>query len=225
MGDLLKVLIESPVANLFIIAGLVFLGIAVVGNISGKIQPGTGGRILSGLVGVTLMGSGLMMYSPQLPKESSTPNDIPTMESKVSARESSPVTVSPVTPVVNTLVPTMLVPPTEIPTSVPTGFRVIETFLRADPFDFSGTCPVMITFSGRISVAGGGGTVSYKWIRNDGASAPVETLTFDGPGSKDINTTWYIGAAGMSYSGWQAIEVFDPQPITSEHANFTIQCQ
>jgi len=89
----------------------------------------------------------------------------------------------------------------------------VETFLRVDPFDHAGTCPVMITFAGRISVASGGGIVSYKWIRNDGASAPVETLTFTGPGSQEVEITWYIGEAGMNYSGWQAIEVLDPQTL------------
>ncbi len=201
--EILKALIESPVANLFMVAGLVFLGIAVVGDITGKIQPGKTGRILSGLLGIVLMSMGLMMYSRQPPTGPAVPTNVPVVDVKIAAIESSP---------------------TFSPTLFPAGFRVIETFLRADPFDFSGACPVMITFSGRISVAGGGGTVSYKWIRNDGASAPVETLTFDGPSSKEVNTTWYIGASGMTYSGWQAIEIFDPQSLTSEHADFKIQC-
>jgi hypothetical protein len=187
-----------------IVAGLAFLGIAVVGNVSGKIQPGTGGRLLSGLLGLCLLGGGLVMYQ-------STP---PEIDSNTS------VTSVPPTPVL-----IEFTPPTFTPVPVPLGFRIVEVFLRADPFDYAGACPVMITFSGRISVAGGGGTVAYKWIRNDGASAPVETLTFAGPGSQDINTTWYIGDAGMNYSGWQAIEILDPQALTSDHAEFKIQCQ
>jgi len=143
------------------------------------------------------------MYSRQLSKGSVVPTEAPVVDVQISATESLPT-----------------IPPTPLSA----GFRVIESFLRADPFDFSGSCPVMITFSGRISVAGGGGTVSYKWIRNDGASAPVETLMFAGPGSKEISTTWYIGASGMTYSGWQAIEIFDPQSLISEHADFKIQC-
>jgi len=225
MGDFVTALLQSPIANLFILAGILFLGIAVVGNVSGKIQPGTGGRILSGLIGVALMGAGLAIYSSQTPPETATPTDIPAVEVKLATTESSQVVAPTTLPTVNTLVPTVFISPTQIPTLVPAGFRVIETFLRADPFNYSGVCPVMITFSGRISVAGGGGTVSYKWIRNDGASAPVETLTFDGPGSKDISTTWYIGGSGMTYSGWEAIQIFDPQPLTSEHADFNIQCQ
>src|SRR5262245_60160477 len=45
----------------------------------------------------------------------------------------------------------------------PSGFRVVEAILRADPFEHNGPCPVTITFSGRISVVGGIGTVSYKF--------------------------------------------------------------
>jgi hypothetical protein len=125
-------------------------------------------------------------------------------------------------------------PPTDLPrssvspvsTDASKGFRVVEVFLRADPFDFDGSCPITITFSGRISVAGGGGTVSYKWLRNDGASAPVETVTFEGPGSKDISTSWQLGGPGLpSYDGWQALQIFDPQPRTSERATFRIRCQ
>ena len=209
MNEILELILRSPVANLLIIAGLIFLGIAVVGNISGKIQPGTAGRLLSGLLGLCLLGGGLVMYqTTPVNLDTSTPS---TNNSSVSIDSGS--------------VQTDMTPPTFTPAPGPLGFRIVETFLRADPFDYVGACPVTITFSGRISVAGGGGTVSYKWIRNDGASAPVETLTFTGPGSQDINTTWYIGGAGMNYSGWQAIEILDPQATTSDRAEFKIQCQ
>ena len=195
-------LLASPIPNLLIIAGLLFLGIAVVGNISGKIQPGSGGRFMSALLGLVLLGGGLWMNS-------TTPG--PELDERV-------VPSGPPTEVDSSADVSISVNPT------PAVFRIVEMFARADPFDYSGPCPVMITFSGRVSVAGGGGTVSYKWIRNDGASAPVETLIFDGPGSQDVSTTWYIGGAGMDYSGWQALEVFDPQSVTSDRAEFQIRC-
>jgi len=203
MNDLLELILKSPIANLLIIAGLTFLGIAVIGNVSGKIQPGTGGRLLSGLLGLSLLGGGLFMYGSTPPENGQNPS-----ATSVPAASG----------------PTEFVPPTFTPIPVP-QFRIVEVFLRADPFDYVGVCPVMITFSGRVSVAGGAGMVSYKWIRNDGASAPVETLTFTGPGSQEISTTWYIGDVGMNYSGWQAIEILDPQALTSDRAEFKIQCQ
>jgi hypothetical protein len=63
MDQAIEFILQSPIANLFIVAGLAFLGIAVVGNISGKIQPDTNGRILSGLLGCVLIGGGLWLYS------------------------------------------------------------------------------------------------------------------------------------------------------------------
>ncbi len=112
--------------------------------------------------------------------------------------------------------------PTAAPTSAPAGFRVVEAILRADPSDVTGPCPVTITFSGRISVVGGAGTVSFKFLRSDGASAPIQSLTFTGPGSKDVGTTWRLGGSG--FTGWQSIQVFDPAEAQSEHATFTIHC-
>lgn len=109
-----------------------------------------------------------------------------------------------------------------------TGFRVVEILLRADPFDYDGPCPVKISFSGRISVAGGSGTVAYKFLRNDGASAPVKALTYDGPGSKSVSTAWTLGAATprfRPYSGWQSIKIFDPEEMESKRASFKIYCR
>jgi hypothetical protein len=62
MGEVIKTVISAPIANLIILFGLLFLGIAVVGKISGKIEPGTGGRIASGVIGGILLAIGLLMY-------------------------------------------------------------------------------------------------------------------------------------------------------------------
>src|SRR5580658_4549329 len=52
---------------------------------------------------------------------------------------------------------------TSAPKPRPEEFRVVEAILRADPFNYSGPCPVTIKFTGRISTAGGSGVVSYKF--------------------------------------------------------------
>ncbi len=108
-------------------------------------------------------------------------------------------------------------------TSTSTSFHVIEAIVRADPFNFSGVCPVTITFSGRISAVGAG-TVSYRFIRSDGASAPIETLTFNGSGSQDVTETWRLGGPAFTFSGWEAIRVIDPTALDSAHATFRIVC-
>ena len=121
--------------------------------------------------------------------------------------------------------------PTATPLATPTAsipsppsFVASEALLRADPFSYSGACPIRITFSGRISVSRGSGTVSYRFIRSDGASAPVQVLTFTGPGSKDVTNTWQLGGPGFTYSGWEALRVMDPQQVDSDQATFRVVC-
>jgi hypothetical protein len=81
---------------------------------------------------------------------------------------------------------------------------------------------VTLRFSGRISAVGGSGTVSYRFLRSDGASAPVSAVTFDSPGSKDVQTTWMLG---RSYDGWQSLKILDPQERESERAVFQVTCR
>jgi hypothetical protein len=90
MEEIITAIFTSPLANLFVVAGLVFLGVAVIGDISGKIQPGKTGRIFSGLLGMVLMGMGLMMYGRQPPPGSGVPTNVPTVEVKVVTTEPSP---------------------------------------------------------------------------------------------------------------------------------------
>jgi hypothetical protein len=65
MDEFVKTVFTAPVATLFIVAGILFLLIAVVGNISGKIEPGVKGRITSGVLGLTFVLIGLAMHLTQ----------------------------------------------------------------------------------------------------------------------------------------------------------------
>lgn len=71
MDEFVKSVFAAPVATLFIVAGILFLFIAVVGNISGRIEPGVKGRIASGVLGLTFVLIGLAMHLtqkvPQIP--------------------------------------------------------------------------------------------------------------------------------------------------------------
>src|SRR5215469_11697707 len=58
MGDLLSHLVDAPLANILILAGLAFLGVAVIGKISGKIEPSTSGRVMAGILGLALLAYG-----------------------------------------------------------------------------------------------------------------------------------------------------------------------
>lgn len=101
----------------------------------------------------------------------------------------------------------------------------ISATLSADPVKYAGRCPAKITFKGRIS-ASERGQVQYKFIRSDGANAPVQTINFTKAGSKLVSTTWTLGGAGLpSYSGWEAIQIVYPYSVQSNKAHFKVSCQ
>jgi hypothetical protein len=62
MDAIVKSVFTAPLATLFIIAGMLFLLIAVIGNISGKIEPGEKARMVSGVVGFIFICLGLTMH-------------------------------------------------------------------------------------------------------------------------------------------------------------------
>lgn len=62
MQDILFRLVDVPIARMFVLAAIIFLLIAVLGRIEGKIEPGKMGRIGATIVGLVLMGMGLAMY-------------------------------------------------------------------------------------------------------------------------------------------------------------------
>jgi hypothetical protein len=61
-GDILEILSEMSWDTLFLLVGLAFVAVAVLGNISGKINPGKGGRIAAGLVGACLVVGGFWYH-------------------------------------------------------------------------------------------------------------------------------------------------------------------
>lgn len=78
------------------------------------------------------------------------------------------------------------------------------------------------TYTGTI-VSNAAGDVKYEWIRSDGASdsyAPY-TVHFDGPGSKEVTTTWTRYAAS---TGGEKLHTITPTDKTSDQANSTVTC-
>ncbi len=76
MSDLIGHLVDAPLANLLILAGLVFLGIAVVGKISGKVEPGQAGRIMAGVLGSLLLIFGVQVHLAADKRTPTTPNSL-----------------------------------------------------------------------------------------------------------------------------------------------------
>ncbi len=75
MTDFLGHLVDAPLANILIIAGLLFLGIGAVGKITGKIEPNTVGRVMAGLLGIALLAVGAITHIKSDSSKGNTPNN------------------------------------------------------------------------------------------------------------------------------------------------------
>ena len=71
MVEIVKDILAAPLATIFVVAGIVFLFVAAVGSISGKIDPGVKGRVISGMLGVAFIVVGLLTgdRGTQIPEE------------------------------------------------------------------------------------------------------------------------------------------------------------
>ncbi|HET6353489.1 serine/threonine-protein kinase [Streptomyces sp.] len=121
-------------------------------------------------------------------------------------------------------------PTSKSPTSSsPQGFRVESSELRADPFTGTVSCDpaVGIHLSGRINVIGGAGTVSYRWVRSDGAQSDVRTLSFSGPGSQTVESDWQLGPfpPQTQLNEWEQVVILETTPtVRSPQAHFDVTC-
>lgn len=71
MDKLLTGVLTAPIATVFIISGIIFLFVSVVGSISGKIEPSVKSRIASGILGLIFISTGLMIHlNQEVPKPS-----------------------------------------------------------------------------------------------------------------------------------------------------------
>ena len=90
--------------------------------------------------------------------------------------------------------------------------------------NFTGECPKRFDFEGEITTDGPA-TVTYTWLRSDGATSPEHTLEFTEAGSQTVTTYWELGASGNSYEGnWKQLRVITPQEVLSERATFDLFC-
>ncbi len=61
MQDVILRLVDVPMVRMFVLAGIIFLMIAVLGKIEGKIEPGRIGRLGAAILGAVLILIGLAM--------------------------------------------------------------------------------------------------------------------------------------------------------------------
>ncbi|HAF43706.1 MAG TPA: hypothetical protein DCK83_01845, partial [Gallionellaceae bacterium] len=68
MKDVMLRLVDVPMVRMFVLAGILFLMIAVLGKIEGKIEPGRIGRIGAAILGAVLIVIGLVMQYGETPE-------------------------------------------------------------------------------------------------------------------------------------------------------------
>lgn len=61
MQEVITRLVDVPFARMFVLAGIIFLLVAVLGKVEGKIDPGNVGRIGASVLGVVLLIIGVVM--------------------------------------------------------------------------------------------------------------------------------------------------------------------
>lgn len=105
--------------------------------------------------------------------------------------------------------------------TAPPAAQVSAVSATVSPTSYTGSCPKIFTFDASIT-ASAAGVVTYTWLRSDGATAPVESITFTAAGTKTVSTTWELSPA--SFNGWEQLKVLTPNLITSNQASFTLKC-
>ncbi len=61
MQDVITKLVDVPFARMFVLAGIIFLLVAVLGKVEGKIDPGNMGRVGASILGVVLLLVGIIL--------------------------------------------------------------------------------------------------------------------------------------------------------------------
>ncbi|MDQ4040781.1 MAG: hypothetical protein M3141_03425 [Actinomycetota bacterium] len=104
-------------------------------------------------------------------------------------------------------------------------FRVVDATAAADPADGQVSCPVTITFTGRIAVDGGSGDVSYRWIGSDETTPEEGTVTVGESAPGEVTTTLTLGESGGTVEGWRELEIVTPGGPDSNRAEFQLSCE
>jgi hypothetical protein len=104
----------------------------------------------------------------------------------------------------------------------PSYATVVGAGVSVMPSFHTGACPFTFKFVGKIE-SDTGGVVRYRWIRSDGATAPIQRLEFRGPGTRMVDTTWELSPA--HFRGWEAIRVLSPNSYESNKATFELTCK
>lgn len=92
-------------------------------------------------------------------------------------------------------------------TGMPSYFAVTSVKTVVDPG--SGSCPRQVKITADIT-ASKAGTVTYYWIRSDGAQDSAKDLEFTAAGTKTVSTTWELGSPSEEVDEWIQVYIDNP---------------
>ncbi len=99
------------------------------------------------------------------------------------------------------------------------ALQVLGARMTVVPLVAATTCPATISFHALVGVRGIG-EIAYRWVRSDGASTQIVQVPVRGP-SAQLTTTWTLG---VSYSGWEELQIVSPQVVHSRSRTFQLTC-
>lgn len=183
--------------------------------------------IILGIVGAIFIFNKLNTSAPSAspsPSPTQTPTPTPTPSPSPSPSPSLKSTPIPTKKPTPSSTPTPTPSPTSSPTPTPIAFQVTALTANVTPTNYSGACPKQFDFTGNIT-SNSAGTLTYKWVRSDGASGSTQSMTFGAAGTQAANAdSWTLGGTGFTYSGWEKIQILTPNSIESTPANFNMAC-
>lgn len=97
MNDIVMRLVDAPIARMFVLAGIIFLLIAVLGKVEGKIEPGRLGRIGAAVLGLLFMVFGVFMQNNET--HELRPEQLAMLQQVVSNSQAKPAEAAPGLPI------------------------------------------------------------------------------------------------------------------------------
>ncbi len=88
------------------------------------------------------------------------------------------------------------------------------------------SCPANVNFNAKIIATGwptsSNHSLQYTWLRSDNSTGPTLTLNFpNGVDTQTVSTYWQLP---KNSTGWYALQITYPSPLTSNRATFTLSC-
>ena len=123
-------------------------------------------------------------------------------------------------------------PQVPIASLAPTSPNVTSTFtvsavsLTASPLSYKGSCTNQVDFIFKGSVTStGAGTVTYHFLRSDGAGDTPKTLVFSAAGAQPVSDDWLLGAPNFTLTGWEQVFIDSPNnQAMGPRAGFVLTC-